>query len=379
MKSFFIAISLLLGLTLQGFTQIPSGYYTSATGLTGTSLQSELHSIIDNHSNKSYSSLWGYYSTTDKKANGFVWDMYSDVPNGTTPYDYTFGTEQCGTYSVEGDCYNREHSFPKSWFNDVSPMNTDLFHVYPTDGKVNGYRNNWPYGEVTTATWTSLNGSKVGPNTFAGSNGGTCFEPIDDYKGDFARTYFYMATRYYGEDGSWNSNDMVNGAEPTTWAMQMLMAWHLADPVSTKETERNDDVYGIQNNRNPFIDHPEYAAQIWGGASPSVKPEPTNHVSDFGNHYIDLEWTDAVNGQLPEGYLVVYSTVSYQDITTPVDGNDPSTYSANSVAYGIESIRISKLPSATTFYIQLIPYTGSGASTKYKTDGSIPQLQKSTP
>jgi len=72
-----------------------------------------------------------------RASNGYVWDMYSDVPGGTPAYYFTFGDDQCGNYSGEGDCYNREHSFPKSWYGDVLPMNTDLFHLYPTDGWVN--------------------------------------------------------------------------------------------------------------------------------------------------------------------------------------------------------------------------------------------------
>jgi endonuclease I len=211
--------------------------------------------------------------------------MYSDVPRGTPPYFYTFVTNQCGNYSSEGDCYNREHSFPKSWFDgEVLPMYTDLFHLYPTDGWVNNKRGNFPFGEVTSPTWISLNGSRLGPNTWPGYTG-TVFEPIDAYKGDFARTMFYMAARYYGEDGSWPGSDMVTGAEPKSWAVAMLLDWHNADPVSQKEIARNDSVFVIQGNRNPFIDKPEYAGHIWGdptsvaeqfaaGSRPVIYPVP---------------------------------------------------------------------------------------------------------
>jgi hypothetical protein len=158
------------------FAQIPMGYYSTATGLTGTPLRQALHDIIDNHSAKSYGSLMGYYQTTDIKPNGKVWDMYSDVPNGTPPYSFNF-SQTCGNYSNEGDCFNREHSWPQSWFNSNSPMQSDLFHVYPTDGKVNGLRSNYPYGEVTTPSSTTLNGSKLGPCSFTGYTG-TVFEPV---------------------------------------------------------------------------------------------------------------------------------------------------------------------------------------------------------
>lgn len=174
---------------------IPPEYYTSASGLVGENLQIELYDIINGHTLRSYDQLWTDFQTTDDKANDYVWDMYSDVPGGTPPYNYVFISDQCGNYANEGDCYNREHSFPKSWFNDASPMYTDLFHLVPTDGKVNGMRNNYPFGEVGTASLTSLNGSKLGNCDYPGY-ASTVFEPIDEYKGDFARNYFYMATRY---------------------------------------------------------------------------------------------------------------------------------------------------------------------------------------
>jgi endonuclease I len=190
--------------------------------------------------------------------------MYSDKPNGNSPYTYFYGKGfECGNYSKEGDCFNREHSFPKSWFGDASPMYTDLFHLYPTDGYVNNRRANYPFGETKNATWTSKNSSEVGPSSWPGYSG-IVFEPIEEYKGDFARTMFYMATRYYGEDVAWPGSDMVTGAEPKQWAREMLLFWHNNDSVSTKERNRNNEVFKFQNNRNPFIDDPQFAERIWG-------------------------------------------------------------------------------------------------------------------
>lgn len=255
---------IILSLQLISFliAQAPPGYYDGTEGFEGQSLRLALHNIIDNHQSQSYNSLWTHFQSTDRKPNYKVWDMYSDIPGGTPPYEYTFVSDQCGNYNSENDCYNREHSWPKSWFNDWSPMNTDLFHLYPTDGYVNGRRSNYPYGEVNSPTWTSMNGSKVGSNTTSGYSG-TVFEPIDGYKGDLARTYFYMSTRYYTEDSGWDNNDMVDGADLKTWAKTMLINWHHNDPVSDKEIDRNNAVYAIQQNRNPFIDHPEWADCIW--------------------------------------------------------------------------------------------------------------------
>lgn len=261
MKHFFGILFILV--FVSAGAQPPAGYYNSAQGLTGTNLQQALHNIIKNHNDISYSALWDAFENTDKKPNGKVWDIYSDVPGGTPPYQFTFFSDQCGNYGQEGDCYNREHSFPKSWFGgEVAPMYTDLFHLYPTDGYVNGKRGNYPYGEVGSASWTSQNGSKLGNCSTPGYSG-TVFEPIDEYKGDLARTYFYMATRYLGEDGSWPGSPMVNGSQPEEWALNMLFEWHQEDPVSTKEINRNNEIYAIQQNRNPFIDQPFYADQIW--------------------------------------------------------------------------------------------------------------------
>jgi endonuclease I len=271
------------------WAQIPDGYYDNTTGLTGPTLQQTLHDIIDNHNVVSYGSLWTHYQTTDVKQNGKVWDMYSDIPGGTPPYEFTFVADQCGNYGGEGDCYNREHSWPKSWFNDTSPMNTDIVHVVPSDGYVNGQRGNYPYGEVGTPTWTSQNGSKRGSNTYPGYSG-TVFEPIDEYKGDFARIYFYMSTRYLNEDSSWPGSPMANGAQLLPWAQNMMKEWHAEDPVSEKEINRNDANYGIQNNRNPFVDHPNYVDLIWGG-SPTIPEAPSNLAANpITDSVVALYW-----------------------------------------------------------------------------------------
>jgi endonuclease I len=242
--------------------QIPPGYYNSAAGLSGSALQLALHNIIDNHNTVSYSSLWTHFQTTDKKANGKVWDMYSDAPGSTPPYEFTFVSDQCGSYGGEGDCYNREHSWPQSWFNSATIPTSDLFHLYPTDGYVNNKRNNYPYGTVGVASWTSQNGSKLGTCIDPGYSS-VVFEPIDEYKGDFARTYFYMSTRYLTEDASWSTSGGTNKSVLLPWEASVLLNWSHNDTVSAKEIARTNEVHDIQNNRNPFIDHPEWADSIW--------------------------------------------------------------------------------------------------------------------
>ncbi|MCK5846578.1 MAG: endonuclease [Bacteroidales bacterium] len=315
--------------------QIPPNYYDTAIGKKGDIMKQALHNIIDNHTVISYSQIWTSCQTTDKKSNGKVWDMYSDIPGGTPPYEYTFVSDQCGNYSGEGSCYNREHSFPKSWFNNANPMSTDIFHIYPTDGYVNGRRSNYPFGEVGNATWTSQNGSKLGPNTTSGYSG-TVFEPIDEYKGDFARTYFYMATRYYGEDGSWSGSPMVNGAEPKPWALSLLYQWHLQDTVSTKEIDRNNAVYGIQNNRNPFIDHPQWVDSVWFPSSSinyfqelavSFYPNPANTKI---NITIDKDFSD-INVQIIDisGRILLSKTMVNSNIQIDISSLESGIYILN--------------------------------------------------
>ncbi|MFH1865975.1 MAG: endonuclease, partial [Candidatus Eisenbacteria bacterium] len=241
----------------------PAGYYDSAEGLLGETLQAALHAIIDNHAVQSYQYSWTAFMTTDDKPNGKVWDIYSDIPGGVPPYEYTFIVDEGGIGGVEGTGYNREHSWPSSWYGgEVYPMYSDLFLLYPTDNYVNGQRGSYPYGEVDSPSWTSLNGSKLGNCTYSGYSG-IAFEPIDAYKGDLARTYFYVTSRYYSEDAAWPGSAMADGAELLPWAVNMLLEWHVDDPVSRKELERNGTVYTMQGNRNPFIDRPEFAAAMY--------------------------------------------------------------------------------------------------------------------
>ncbi len=257
--------SLLLSLFALGvaFATVPAGYYDKAENKKGADLLKGLENCISNHTTLSYGSLFSYYPQTDSyPGQDKIWDMYSTKlwPVG----------EKCGNYSKIGDCYNKEHSVPKSWFNDASPMYSDLMHLYPTDGRVNGQRSNYPYGECAKGSYVaSSNGvsarGRLGASTYPGYSG-TVFEPDDEFKGDFARTYFYMAACYNNRVSTWSSDNFGGTSYPvfTSWTIDMLMKWHKADPVSKKETDRNEAVYALQGNRNPFIDHPELADYIWG-------------------------------------------------------------------------------------------------------------------
>ncbi|GAB3516550.1 endonuclease [Photobacterium alginatilyticum] len=252
-------------------------YYKSAEGKSGFALKTALYNIITNHNSQGYSAIWDLAKVADLdnyyEKDGSILDMYSEKPSSGDSTSFTKVTNQCGQYSKEGDCYNREHSFPKSWFGGkIEPMNSDGHHIFATDGYVNAKRSNWPFGEVGTASYTSSNGSKLGSAASGLGYSGTVFEPLDEFKGDFARAYFYMATRYENAVAAWEGNStssdaVLNGTNTTVfepWMLNMLKRWHSNDPVSQKEIDRNQAVFDFQGNRNPFVDHPEFVSAIWG-------------------------------------------------------------------------------------------------------------------
>lgn len=274
-RPFMMIAALLVLSTTLAFAQGPNDsgeYYKPADGKKGKELKTALCGVIYDRNeggdlNTAYKALWTHFKKTDAKPNGKVWDMYSNKR------EMEFGTDQAGNYSKEGDVYNREHSMPNSWFGGkVMPMYTDLHHLYPTDGYVNNKRANYPFGETANPSWKSANDfSKLGKCTYPGYDG-VVFEPNDEYKGDFARTYFYMVTCYEEQLPTWYTNNAES--RPTLdgnkypglsdWQLEMLMKWSKNDPVSEKEINRNIAVWDIQKNRNPFIDYPGLEEYIWG-------------------------------------------------------------------------------------------------------------------
>ena len=256
-----LSLTLLLMTLFSGmvWAQIPAGYYNSAEGKTGQELRLALHNIIKNHTSRGYSKLGDYFGYTDLDEDGKIIDIYSNQ-------HYTLN-QTGGAGKNEGNGWNKEHTWPQSWMKGTAT--SDIFHIYPTDAKVNNMRSNYPYAEVKNVTWTSSNGCKLGTSKTEGYSG-KAFEPAEQYKGDLARTYFYITTRYYTEDSNWGSSPMTNKCEIEPWAMKMLLEWHKQDPVSQKEIDRNNAIYNfVQYNRNPFIDHPEYAEMIWGDNVPA--------------------------------------------------------------------------------------------------------------
>ncbi|MFB3388097.1 endonuclease [Flavobacterium sp. LAR06] len=319
------------------FAQIPSGYYNTATG-TGYTLKTQLYNIIKGHTDNGYAGLYTTYQTSDVdnfyENDGTVLDMYSENPSGTDPYNYSTGTTQrCGNYSVEGDCYNREHIIPQSVFNEQSPMVSDAHFITPTDGKVNGIRSNYPHGTAASATYTAQNGGKLGSSSVSGYSG-TVFEPVNAFKGDIARMYLYFATRYENTVAGY-SYAMFDGSSNkvfTTAFLNLLLAWHTQDPVSAREIARNNAIYARQNNRNPYIDHPEYVNQIWGGIPSGDTQSPTTPTSlasiSKTATSITVAWTGSTDNIGVTGYDVYANSVlktTVSGVTATITGLTAST------------------------------------------------------
>ena len=264
-KNFFLS-SLCLWFPLAVMAQGPNNsgsYYQQDKKKKSRDLKTALSNIIaiDANDVESYDGLIKAYVKTDTRADGYVRDWYSNTTN------YRHNVDN-GSYKKEGDCYNREHSIPQSWFNEASPMKSDIVHVIPTDGYVNNRRSSYPFGEVGSVTYQSNNGySKLGSCKTSGYSG-TVFEPNDEVKGDIARIYFYMATCYESKITVWTkgtSNIQNDKYKPfPDWQMNMLMRWSAADPVDAVEKARNDSVFVVQGNRNPFVDYPGLEKMIWG-------------------------------------------------------------------------------------------------------------------
>lgn len=239
--------------------QPPANYYSSAIGKQGAALKTALFHIIEPHTQLNYLGLSTTFRSTDFHPSGYFWDMYSDTKRSSW-----FGL-------------NREHCLPKSWYGvsggseDASPIGSDIHNLYPSDQQVNSEKSNFPLGVAGNSPVLSQFNSrcKVGLSTFQGYSG-MVFEPSDEYKGDFARTYMYMVTRYENYHNVWQSTGTASMLQRNTYpvfnpyAVKLLMDWHRKDPVSKKEIDRNNVIFTLQRNRNPFIDLPLLAEYVWG-------------------------------------------------------------------------------------------------------------------
>lgn len=378
MKTFKLFILTAFAVTSAGSATgaEPSGYYDSCKGKSGAALLSALCNKISSHTTVSYSGLWDLYRSSDVDDNGKIWDMYS-----TKRWN---AGEKCGNVSKLGGCYNREHSLPKSWFDAASPMYSEAYHIYPTDGKVNGQRGNYPFGECENGTTLApVDGIKalgrLGKSTFPGYSG-TVFEPDDQYKGDFARSYFYMAACYNDRISSWHSDAMAGNKYPAfkEWTVNLLLKWHREDPVSKKELDRNEAVAKRQKNRNPFIDHPELAEHIWGNKKTtpwngdSSAPETASFVRPSNGQTVDLGRTTLNNA------VTATISVSGKGFTSNVSATvsgagfsvSPASLSASAVNAGT-SVTVTYRPTAASQTSATLTFSGDGATATVKLTGDV--------
>ncbi|MBR5851036.1 MAG: endonuclease [Bacteroidaceae bacterium] len=258
MKRFLSSIFLLL---LAVCATAQKEYYTSVDGIKGgAALKTALHELIKNHKKISYGSgedkTWGAFYTTDavvENGKRRVLDMYSAEKR-------YFGSKGSAVSGM-----NIEHSVAKSWWGGTeNNAYCDIHHLNPSDETANSKKNNYPLGELTSVSWN--NGvAFVGKANIDGKSE-NAYEPCDEYKGDFARVFMYMFTCY--QDLTWKYTWMnyEKSTYPTLkpWAVELLLKWHEQDPVSEKEVNRNNAVYAVQGNRNPFVDYPQLADYVWG-------------------------------------------------------------------------------------------------------------------
>lgn len=369
LKCTFISVMVLLA-ALSASADIPVGYYNAIDGKTTEELKSAIQSVIRNHTQLTYNSLWGHFRSTDMYPDGvYYWDMYSDIKRTST------------------GGMNREHSFPKSWWGGTqNEAYTDINHLYPSDGDANMKKSNYPLGIVNPAYTTFDNGvSKVG-NPLAGYGGGSSvvFEPDDRYKGDFARTYFYMVTMY--QDYTWKTNyawmleqDLYPTLKP--WAYNMLLEWSRNDPVSQKEIDRNEAVYRIQKNRNPFIDFPGLEEYIWGNKK--GKPFNANIGGETGDPVLVtpangdvFDFDKVVVGQTGRLKINIAGQYLTKSLSVLIYGTDAKLFTISGSSAGQSASINSSLINAAGGYLMEVLYTPtalgqSNASITFY-DGGLP-------
>ena len=341
----------------------PTGYYNSLEGKKGAALKTELHNIIcqDTTHYLDYGSgpgkTWeGFYYTDRDLSTNAVLDMYSAnvryFPN-PNPTFVSFGT----TIEIE-------HSVPKSWWGcDITHPDCpakDLNHLYPADGSTNMSKNDNPLGVVSGTPTTDNGVSKIGPAVYDGYSGNV-FEPANQYKGDFARAYFYMATAYEHYARKWDTakpeNMMQNNTYPVLkpWAIALLLQWHRQDPVSLKETTRNDVVYGIQKNRNPFIDHPELVEYIWGNLTTVPYRLDGSIVFPYLNYPNDNDTINLGNTYYQQAKDTTISLKAMNltgNLTLSIGGINASGFSLNKT-----TITKAEAEAGTTFQIHFLTST----------------------
>ena len=242
-------------------------YYRKAEGLRGTQLKEALHDLIQPSYVLAYGGgvgkTWTGFWYTDQMENMQVRDRYSNVVRYLNP-------DMSAVSNM-----NIEHIWANSWWGHIkNNAYCDLFNLYPADATANGRKSNNPIG-IVDGTVSYTNGvTKVGKSSsYRADSLITAWEPADQWKGDFARTYFYMATCYSHMTSLWTTTEGLLTVDPNSpllmrpWVYNLMLEWAEADPLDEIEQQRCDAIYEIQGNRNPFVDYPELCYYIWGNKS----------------------------------------------------------------------------------------------------------------
>lgn len=255
--------------------QIPDGYYDASIGKKKAYLKTSLHLKIRNATVLKYGGgdgyTWSGFVKTDVRSDGKVWDMYANS-------DFSFN----GNSSITG--MNIEHSFAKSWWGGTETQAyKDLHHLNPSEATANQRKSSYMMAVVDSVTYTN-SVIKVGKTYLKAGLSIKAWEPADQYKGDFARIYMYMVTAYEDYAPLWgydSEHQLDNNTYPVfePWAVKLLLEWAKQDPVSEKEINRNNEVYKIQGNRNPFIDFPDMPEYVWGDLT--YKPFTYNGIVNY--------------------------------------------------------------------------------------------------
>ena len=316
------------------YSQTVNQYYSGINwDHTGSTLKNDLYKLIGiTKAGWSYDGLFTCYQTSDTRADGTVWDIYSDSTR------YTHSSPHSG--SAEGSYFNREHMIPQSTFNKAAPMVSDPHHVLPSDGKVNNMRSNYPHGNVVSnITYTSNDGCKLGND----SNGTKVFEPLPQYKGDIARIYLYFVTCYESKMSS-NSFSAFQSSFPhiKSQYLSTYLKWAKDDPVSQKEIDRNNAIYAGQGNRNPFIDCPYAVGAIWD----------SDHASDYGT-----------KGQYTSGAGIVISKTSASLITGGTTTISATSSDASTISWTTSNSSVVSLSSSSSSSGNNITLTAGSSGT----------------
>jgi endonuclease I len=299
----------LLQIIHQSYGEEPVGYYDSAHGKSGQSLREAINQVISGHKVISYGSTDEAMSTIDA----------DPINKNTVILIYSRRSDPSSNCCSSG--WNREHLWPNSYGIDSrGPAHSDIHALRPCDSNVNSSRGNKHFDESNLDSRYYKFPSH--PEATLCSSDNNSWSPPESLKGDIARAMFYMDIRYEGNDGEPDLELTDELAEITSsnskmGSLKTLLVWHMLDPVSEEEKIRNDRVYEIQKNRNPFIDRPQWVSSIWGNPLQISISKTANSIK--------VSWPATI----PRSVLEISEDLTqWEVITSPIiiQGNQNSTF-----------------------------------------------------